>query len=691
MSGSIVDFQHDSGTDAVLRGLDAGMRARKARQDVGVDAAIRQGAGTMLDRGGSAGYQAPGQDGSAPDYSAIMLPGASSQAAPAAPPAPAPASSSDTTGAPNVNAGRVISTESSGNPGLVNRKGYSGLYQFGTGLLRDAGVYQPAQGEDMTKNQWAGTINLPLAGQMTQQQFLQNPAAQHEARAHAENYLRGQQTALGMDKYVGQTVGGVAVTPESLLNMQWIGGSGGAQKFLTSGGAYNPPDANGTTIGSYAQKTSGAPGAPPIMAPGSTMPGGYMGQQGGGSPLYGPANPGFNARYDPILQQLAQTPGGGAPILQIMQGQSRYDMAQGRRADTYARLAMTAAARGDVSTAQYYAGVAGMKFPPNFGADAAMTRKLGVASLLAERLGRDDPAWSQRFTQAYLSSGDAVQALQQVGQPRDRVVTTKMLFDEESGLLQAIGITKQGAAVPITGPDGKPVTASPAPANTIVQSSNGPVVVNRNAPAPTGQAIMAPGGGGAALQAPPKSNPTQQKYDMLTKGGMDPKMAALMAGGQKAPAGVKPSDVLATYRSMMNMKALDPEGQTMSAPEWDSKRVGPLMDQTFGSSWRAMVATPSAPAGAAAPPAAPAIMTPGASSAPPPQAPAAASRFQGIEPAQQNDVGGVPSGPAAPPPISLPPQIAAQLKKGVGREITGPDGAKHIWTLDEAGAPKMVR
>lgn len=659
MSGAIGSFDTTDHTDSLLRGLDAGMRARKARQDMAVDTAIRQGVGTMLDRGGSAGYQDPAQNQTSmwPGAGTSMLspPTADVSPPPAAQkPAPAPM-------APNPNAGRVASFESGGNPAAVNAGGYSGLYQFGTGLMKDAGMYAPAAGEDLTKNQWAGTINLPLAGQMTREQFLANPAAQHEARAIAEQHLGGQANTLGLNKYIGQNVGGVNITPEALVNMQWIGGSGGTQKFLQSGGAYNPADANGTTISSYAQRTSGggqtatpSPGTPPMM------PGGYVGQAGGSS-LYGPPNPNYNARYDPILSQLSQTPGGGAASLDILKNQSRYDMAMGRRQDGYARLAMMAAARGDVPTATYFAQTAGLNVPQGFGQDAAMTRRLGVASLMAERLAGGDTAWASRFTHAYIQSGDANVAMQQAGQPRDRILTPKMLYDASTDTMRMVGVTRQGEGVQITDQGtGAPVTGDRPPQNRVVQTSQGIAVVNPNAATPTATPVMQPGAAGGAAptqaQPPPRAGTgaAQAKYDFALKSGMTPEQAAAVAAGIK-PNGVTSVNMLRYRQARMGAKSL--EGIADTDATWN-KKIDAEMDALFTPAWRQAI-----PGGQGAPPAAGA----------PPMAPGSSFRDPKDLPRAPVDTGTPPPPAAAPPPpgAKLPPEGSFINQNGKRYQIRG--------------------
>lgn len=139
----------------------------------------------------------------------------------------------------------------SGNSGIKNSAGYLGNYQFGTAALTSAGLYTPAPGEDVTKNEWKGSINIPGVGSMNAQQFGANPQAQ-DAAFHVtaqHNMQLAQQN--GMTQYVGQTVGGVPITPATLTAGMHFGGVEGTARFLATGGKYNPADSNGTTLSGY--------------------------------------------------------------------------------------------------------------------------------------------------------------------------------------------------------------------------------------------------------------------------------------------------------------------------------------------------------------------------------------------------------------------------------------------------------
>jgi len=136
----------------------------------------------------------------------------------------------------------LVRSESGGNWGALNSAvgagghvGHGGRLQFGTARLEDAAR--------------AGVIP-----RMTAQEFAQQPP---EVQMRVENWhfqdIDRQAERLGLTQYIGQTVAGVPITQQSIRNMAHLGGIGGAQRFLTSGGQSNPRDANGTSLLDYAR------------------------------------------------------------------------------------------------------------------------------------------------------------------------------------------------------------------------------------------------------------------------------------------------------------------------------------------------------------------------------------------------------------------------------------------------------
>jgi hypothetical protein len=159
---------------------------------------------------------------------------------------------------PSSLTGGIQGIESGGNYAAQNKGGYSGAYQFGTAALQDAGMYQPAQGEDIKQNQWKGQITVPGFQPMTQQQFLASPQAQDAAFNVSAKHNMDLAQQTGMTNYIGQTVGGVPITPATLVAGMHFGGREGTARFLATGGNYNPADVNGTKLSDYMLRVAGA-------------------------------------------------------------------------------------------------------------------------------------------------------------------------------------------------------------------------------------------------------------------------------------------------------------------------------------------------------------------------------------------------------------------------------------------------
>jgi hypothetical protein len=160
----------------------------------------------------------------------------------------------------------LLQRESGGNPAVVNRFGYAGLYQFGAPRLQSIGVYQKGQSEDFSQwsktardapGKWSGTFTIEgFPDVKTFEDFLRNPDAQRAVRQIDVQRMDNDITAQGLDRFVGQTVGGVPITREGIRNMMHLGGVYGAKYFLESDGRTNAADANGTTVGDYARMAS---------------------------------------------------------------------------------------------------------------------------------------------------------------------------------------------------------------------------------------------------------------------------------------------------------------------------------------------------------------------------------------------------------------------------------------------------
>jgi hypothetical protein len=174
---------------------------------------------------------------------------------------------------------RLIMRESSGNPAAVNKFGYAGWFQFGAPRLASIGLYQPGPGEDLRTwsktprndpSKWSGTFSIPgFAEVKTVQQFLANPDAQRAAYMTHQTRMDAEISAGGLNRFEGQTVGGVPITRDGLRAMLHLGGVTNAAAFLSSGGSANVADAFRTSIGDYARLgvETGAVTAGPAVDP----------------------------------------------------------------------------------------------------------------------------------------------------------------------------------------------------------------------------------------------------------------------------------------------------------------------------------------------------------------------------------------------------------------------------------------
>jgi hypothetical protein len=191
-------------------------------------------------------------------------PAASSAGAGVSPPSPAPVAAATT--AANIPAS-IIQSESGGNWNAQNNAmgaggmpGHFGRLQFGQARLQDAIR--------------AGAIPAGT----TPQQFMASPELQRAAEqwhfADIDKAIASGPAAAA----IGRAIGGVPVTQDGLRAVAHLGGVGGMNKFVQSNGAYNPADANGTTLMAYLQRHGGGTPAAAPAAP-----------AGGGSPVPAPA------------------------------------------------------------------------------------------------------------------------------------------------------------------------------------------------------------------------------------------------------------------------------------------------------------------------------------------------------------------------------------------------------------------
>lgn len=151
---------------------------------------------------------------------------------------------------------RLIQRESGGNYGARNKQGYVGRGQFGDARLEDA--------------RRAGV----LPEDMDKEGFRLNPQVQQDVEKWHFSDINNFIDNRGLGSFEGRSVRGIPVTREGLINVAHLGGKGGLEKFITSGGRYNPADANGTRLSDYLAMgaQSGGVGA-------ATAPSGYSDTQ----------------------------------------------------------------------------------------------------------------------------------------------------------------------------------------------------------------------------------------------------------------------------------------------------------------------------------------------------------------------------------------------------------------------------
>lgn len=157
----------------------------------------------------------------------------------------------------------LVGSESGGNyqasndaVGSGGKRGHFGALQFGHDRLEDAkraGVIP----QDMTAEQFR------TSGKEVQDRV---------ADWHFQD-IDNQVRSRGLDRFFGQTIGGVLINRDSVRAMAHLGGIGGVQRFIETGGRYNPADANGTRLSDYGRRFGqGASAAPTDINPATGAP-----------------------------------------------------------------------------------------------------------------------------------------------------------------------------------------------------------------------------------------------------------------------------------------------------------------------------------------------------------------------------------------------------------------------------------
>jgi Ca2+-binding RTX toxin-like protein len=142
--------------------------------------------------------------------------------------------------------------ESGNNYSFVSSLGYLGRFQFAEEALTDVGFYTPDGSGNMTDfvggfTPWAAATY----GVTDKYSFLESPAAQDDAVQKWFAKIISDATMLGLDKYVGQTIGGIEITTSGLIAGAHLVGVWNLKSFLESNGADVAQDGYGTTVANY--------------------------------------------------------------------------------------------------------------------------------------------------------------------------------------------------------------------------------------------------------------------------------------------------------------------------------------------------------------------------------------------------------------------------------------------------------
>lgn len=131
-----------------------------------------------------------------------------------------------------------------------------GAYQFDKLSLIAVGYYR--DDGNLNGSEWQDTFFTGKDGITSKQKFLENPTVQdNAARTWTLDVGWKSITDLGLQNYIGQTIGGIHITAAALLGGVSLLGPDAVKQFIESNGQSNPTDSYGTPISEYMSNFSG--------------------------------------------------------------------------------------------------------------------------------------------------------------------------------------------------------------------------------------------------------------------------------------------------------------------------------------------------------------------------------------------------------------------------------------------------
>ena len=217
--------------------------------------------------------------------------------------------------------------ESGNNYSFVSSLGYIGRFQFGEEAMQAIGFYNgdPTSAIDFVGS-WTAKANS--YGVWDKAGFLNSPTAQDAATRAWFSKVNDDMSALGLKSYIGQWIGGGAVTESGLIAGGHLVGVWALKTFLESGGRIDTVDGYNTPVSEYVRRFGGYE-TPFSSSGGGTPPG----------PAPAPAPPPSGNQVLTSAYPGASLIGGaGADTLNASQGSDQ--LTGGGGADTFAFRAM---------------------------------------------------------------------------------------------------------------------------------------------------------------------------------------------------------------------------------------------------------------------------------------------------------------------------------------------------------------